>query len=161
MRSRFRGRRALPEPLFSGSLLIAFDDDDAEGNGSLRFAIEGDLEGVGAAGFEAEGLEVEDHVAGDEVRAFREADIDVRLEGLHEVLAGGIDHADGHLVVPVSVDRLHWTREVAGVFTNFKQRVTHEAPVKSGEVLLFGDLTPWAKTNLEKLGATVTIVKPQ
>jgi hypothetical protein len=82
----------------------------------------------------------------------------VRFVGAMMIPAGLT--ADGHLVVPISVDRLHWTREVAGVFTNFKQRVTHEAPVKSGEVLLFGDLTPWAKTNLEKLGATVTIVKP-
>lgn len=89
----------VPEPLESGSLLIAFHDDDAEGNGGLCFAIEGNFKGVGTAGFEPEGLEIEDHVAGDEVRAFREADIDVRLEGLHEVLAGGIDHADGHLVV--------------------------------------------------------------
>jgi hypothetical protein len=99
LRWGIRGRGAGPEPPFSGTLLITFHDDDAEGNGGLGFAIEGYFEGVSATGFEAEGLEIEDHVAGDEVRAFRESDIDVSLEGLHEVLAGGIDHADGHLVI--------------------------------------------------------------
>ena len=93
------GAEGRPESPISGTLLIAFHDDDAERHGRLGFAIEDDFEGVGATGFEAEGLEIEDHVAGDEVRAFRQADVNICLEGLHEVLSGGIDHADGHLVV--------------------------------------------------------------
>jgi hypothetical protein len=82
----------------------------------------------------------------------------VRFVGAMMIPAGLT--AEGHLVVPISVDRLHWTREVAGVFTNFKQRVIREAPIKSAEVLLLGDISPLAKANLEKLGATITVVKP-
>jgi hypothetical protein len=81
----------------------------------------------------------------------------VRFAGAMMIPAGVT--AEGHLVVPVAVDRLQWTPEVAGVFTNFKQRVIHDVPLKSGEVLLLGDISPLAKANLEKLGATVSIVK--
>jgi hypothetical protein len=77
---------------------VFLDVDDAEGDAGEDVAADGDLEGEEAGFFEAEGLEVEDHVAGDEVGAFSEFDVDGGFEGLHGVVAVLVDEADGQLV---------------------------------------------------------------
>ena len=75
-----------------------FDVDDAEGDAGEDLAAEGDFEGEEPGLFEAEGLEVEDHVAGDEVGAFGEFDVDGGFEGLHGVVAVFVDEANRQLV---------------------------------------------------------------
>ena len=61
----------------------------------------------------------------------------------------------GVLVVPLSVDYLFWTKEVAGIFDDFKRRVTLEEKFSSVEIYIRGRVSPRARQALEGLGATV------
>jgi hypothetical protein len=60
------------------------------------------------------------------------------------------------LYVPLSVDYLFWTSEVAGIFDDFKTRVTLEEKFASVEVRVRGRVSPRARQGLEKLGAKIT-----
>jgi hypothetical protein len=61
----------------------------------------------------------------------------------------------GVLVVPLSVDYLFWTKEVAGVFDDFKKRVALEEKFSSVEIYVRGRVSPRARQALEGRGATV------
>ena len=62
----------------------------------------------------------------------------------------------GALIVPLSVDYLFWTKEVAGVFDDFKRRVTLEEKFSSVQVVVRGHVSPRARKALQNMGATVT-----
>jgi hypothetical protein len=62
----------------------------------------------------------------------------------------------GVLIVPLSVDYLFWTKEVAGIFDDFKKRVTKEEPFSSVQVRVRGQVSAQARKALEAMGATVT-----
>lgn len=62
----------------------------------------------------------------------------------------------GVLVVPLAVDYLFWTQEVAGIFDDFKNRVTKEESFSSVEVRVRGRVSPRARASLESLGAKVS-----
>lgn len=62
---------------------------------------------------------------------------------------------DGLLYVPLSVDYLFWTQEVAGIFEDFKKRVLAEEKFSSAEVRIRGRVSPLARRKLEALGAKV------
>lgn len=60
------------------------------------------------------------------------------------------------LIIPLSVDYLFWTQEVAGIFADFKDRVTKEEPFSSTQIRVRGRVSPAARKALEGMGATVT-----
>jgi hypothetical protein len=62
---------------------------------------------------------------------------------------------DGTLYVPLSVDYLFWTKEVAGIFADFRARVTREESFRSVEIHVRGRVSPKARLALKRLGATV------
>jgi hypothetical protein len=62
---------------------------------------------------------------------------------------------DGILYVPLSVDYLFWTKEVAGIFADFRSRVTREEAFRSVEIHVRGRVSPKARLALKRLGATV------
>jgi hypothetical protein len=62
----------------------------------------------------------------------------------------------GALIVPLSVDYLFWTKEVAGIFDDFKERVTKEEPFSSVQIRVRGRVSARAREALEGMGATVT-----
>ncbi|MEY4668753.1 MAG: hypothetical protein RL518_1452 [Pseudomonadota bacterium] len=61
----------------------------------------------------------------------------------------------GVLIVPLSVDYLYWTKEVAGIFDDFRDRVTKEESFSSVEMRIRGRVSRQARTALEALGAKV------
>jgi hypothetical protein len=62
----------------------------------------------------------------------------------------------GVLIVPLSVDYLFWTQEVAGIFDDFRNRVTKEESFSSVEVHVRGRISAQARSSLQSLGAKVT-----
>lgn len=62
----------------------------------------------------------------------------------------------GVLIIPLSVDYLFWTKEVAGIFDDFKNRVTKEEPFSSVQIRVRGRVSAQARKALEGMGATVT-----
>jgi hypothetical protein len=62
----------------------------------------------------------------------------------------------GVLIIPLSVDYLFWTKEVAGLFDDFKERVTKEEPFSSVQIRVRGRVSTQARKALEGMGATVT-----
>jgi hypothetical protein len=62
----------------------------------------------------------------------------------------------GALIVPIAVDYLFWTREVAGIFEDFRDRVTKEESFSSVEVHVRGRISAQARDALQSLGAKVT-----
>lgn len=62
----------------------------------------------------------------------------------------------GVLVVPLAVDYLFWTQEVAGIFDDFKNRVTKEESFSSVEIRVRGRVSARARAALESLGAKVS-----
>ena len=62
----------------------------------------------------------------------------------------------GVLIVPLSVDYLFWTKEVAGIFDDFKNRVTKEESFSSVEIRVRGRVSTPARKALEAMGAKVT-----
>ncbi len=62
----------------------------------------------------------------------------------------------GVLIVPLSVDYLFWTQEVAGIFDDFRDRVTKEESFSSVEVHVRGRISVQARDALQSLGAKVT-----
>ena len=62
----------------------------------------------------------------------------------------------GVLVVPLAVDYLFWTQEVAGIFDDFKNRVTKEESFSSVEIRVRGRVSPRAREALESLGVQVS-----
>ena len=62
----------------------------------------------------------------------------------------------GVLIVPLSVDYLFWTQEVAGIFDDFRTRVTKEESFSSVEVHVRGRVSAQARAALQGLGAKVT-----
>jgi hypothetical protein len=63
---------------------------------------------------------------------------------------------DGLLYVPLPVDYLFWTEEVAGILRDFKARVLKEEKFTKAEVRIRGRVSPLAKQNIIAMGATVT-----
>jgi hypothetical protein len=64
---------------------------------------------------------------------------------------------DRTLYLPLSVDYLFWTEQVAQIFQDFKAQVVKEAPFNKMQVSIRGQATPRAKQALEGLGASVTV----
>ncbi|MEN9846568.1 MAG: hypothetical protein RIS36_1715 [Pseudomonadota bacterium] len=62
----------------------------------------------------------------------------------------------GVLVVPLAVDYLFWTQEVAGIFDDFRDRVTKEESLSSVEIHVRGRVSPRARAAMESLGARVS-----
>lgn len=61
----------------------------------------------------------------------------------------------GVLYIPLSVDYLFWTEEVAGIFDDFKTRVMNEEKFSSVEIHVRGKISTRARTALESQGAKV------
>ena len=59
---------------------------------------------------------------------------------------------NGDLIVPLPVDHLVWTKEVATVFKDFEKRVTNY-PVRRSEIRIAGTASPRAIEELKRLGA--------
>jgi hypothetical protein len=64
--------------------------------------------------------------------------------------------SDKLLYIPLPVDYLFWTEEVAGIFKDFKTRVVKESRVKTAQINIFGHASPMARSKLEQLGAVVS-----
>jgi hypothetical protein len=64
---------------------------------------------------------------------------------------------DGLLYIPLSVDYLFWTQEVAGILADFKKRVMAEEKFSTVEFRIRGKVSPLAHRNLEALGAQVVV----
>jgi len=62
----------------------------------------------------------------------------------------------GVLIVPLSVDYLFWTSEVAGVFDDFKSRVMKEESFSSVEIRVRGRISVQARKALEGMGTKVS-----
>lgn len=62
---------------------------------------------------------------------------------------------DGLLYVPLPVDYLFWTKEVAGILGDFKTRVLKEGQFTKAELYIRGKITPLAKQSITAMGATV------
>jgi hypothetical protein len=62
---------------------------------------------------------------------------------------------DTTLYVPLSVDYLFWTKEVEGIFVDFRKRVTLEESFRSVEVHVRGKVSPRARKALQVLGIAV------
>jgi hypothetical protein len=61
----------------------------------------------------------------------------------------------GVLYIPLSVDYLFWTEEVAGIFDDFKTRVMNEEKFSSVEIHVRGKISTRARMALESQGAKV------
>jgi hypothetical protein len=61
----------------------------------------------------------------------------------------------GALIVPLSVDYLFWTQEVAGIFDDFRNRVTKEESFSSVEIHIRGRVSARARAALQSFGAKV------
>jgi hypothetical protein len=61
----------------------------------------------------------------------------------------------GVLIVPLSVDYLYWTQEVAGIFEDFKNRVAKEESFSSVEIHVRGRVSDRTRTALQSFGAKV------
>lgn len=62
---------------------------------------------------------------------------------------------DGMLFLPLSVDYLFWTEEVAGILRGFRERVTKEESFSTVEIRLRGKASPLARRKLQATGAEV------
>lgn len=62
----------------------------------------------------------------------------------------------GVLIVPLSVDYLFWTSEVAGIFDDFKSRVMKEESFSSVEIRVRGRISVQARKALEGMGTKVS-----
>lgn len=59
------------------------------------------------------------------------------------------------LYIPLPVDYLFWTEEVAGIFKDFKKRARKEASISSVQINISGGVSALAQTRLEGLGIRV------
>ncbi len=62
---------------------------------------------------------------------------------------------DGLLYLPLSVDYLFWTREVAGILEDFRARALKDDKFTSFEIKIRGKASPLARQKLEAMGAKV------
>jgi len=60
------------------------------------------------------------------------------------------------LYIPLPVDYLFWTEEVAGIFKDFKVRSQKEAHITSAQMNIAGRASPLARQKLEQLGIRIT-----
>jgi hypothetical protein len=60
------------------------------------------------------------------------------------------------LYIPLPVDYLFWTAEVAGIFKDFKARTQKEANITSAQMNISGRTSPLARHKLEQLGIRIT-----
>jgi len=67
---------------------------------------------------------------------------------------------DGTLFLPLQVDYLVWSAEVARLFTDFTKKVVIPEHCKKAEVRVLGDLSPRAKSELSQIGVVVSIDPP-
>jgi hypothetical protein len=65
----------------------------------------------------------------------------------------------GKLILPLSVDYLFWTEEVAAIFQDFKKRAAQDGAFSSTEILIRGSTSKLAQQQLTKLGAKVIVGK--
>jgi len=63
--------------------------------------------------------------------------------------------SSGHLILPLAVEYLLWTKDTAAILRNYKTALLKQAKVKAATVLLLGRASPATKTGLEKLGGKV------
>jgi len=63
--------------------------------------------------------------------------------------------SSGVLYVPLPVDYLFWTEEVAGIFRDFEKRVLKPNNAKRAHVNIFGRASPMALDNLRGMGVEV------
>lgn len=59
------------------------------------------------------------------------------------------------LYIPLPVDYLFWTEEVAEIFKDFKQRIKKEAKITSAQMNIAGRASPLARKKLMAMGITV------
>jgi hypothetical protein len=64
---------------------------------------------------------------------------------------------DGTLFLPLQVDYLVWTKDVAKVFSDFSKRVVVPERCKRAEVYIIGDLSPRARSELSRIGVVLTV----
>lgn len=62
---------------------------------------------------------------------------------------------DGLLYLPLSVDYLFWTEEVAGILEDFKAKVLKEEKFSTAEVRIRGKVSALARQKIEAMGAKV------
>ncbi len=60
------------------------------------------------------------------------------------------------LYIPLPVDYLFWTEEVAGIFQEFKKRIEKEARITSAQMNITGQASPLARQRLLEMGIAVT-----
>jgi len=60
------------------------------------------------------------------------------------------------LFIPLPVDYLFWTEEVAGIFKDFKDRIRKEANISSAQINTAGRASPLARQRLKQLGIQIT-----
>jgi hypothetical protein len=63
--------------------------------------------------------------------------------------------SSGLLYVPLPVDYLFWTEEVAGIFRDFEKLVLKPNNAKRAQVNIFGRASPMALDNLRGMGVEV------
>lgn len=61
----------------------------------------------------------------------------------------------GKVVIPLAVDYLVWTKNIARIFQDFKAKISREVLATSGEILIAGHASPRCRVELERLGAVV------
>jgi hypothetical protein len=59
------------------------------------------------------------------------------------------------LFIPLPVDYLFWTEEVAGIFQDFKKRIEKEARITSAQMNIAGKASPLAQQKLLEMGFSV------
>jgi hypothetical protein len=63
----------------------------------------------------------------------------------------------GTLILPLSVDYLFWTEEVARILQDFQKQAAHDWKFSSTEILIRGLSSEFARQRLTKLGAKVAV----
>ncbi|NDC37258.1 MAG: hypothetical protein EBZ48_04315 [Proteobacteria bacterium] len=61
----------------------------------------------------------------------------------------------GHLVLPLAVEYLLWTKDTAAILRDYKKTLLKQAQVTSASVIILGKASPATKAGLEKLGGKV------
>lgn len=65
--------------------------------------------------------------------------------------------ASGYFVVPVPVDHLVWTEDVAAIFINAREKVGGERPISTAEVVVAGTVSSRCRRELEKQGFNISV----
>lgn len=64
---------------------------------------------------------------------------------------------DGTLFLPLQVDYLVWTEDVAKIFADFSKKVVVPERCKKAEVHIIGDVSPRASMELSRIGVVLTV----